>query len=89
MPLTIQNLRLVGIVLTVGLLLLIPFTAMRFTTEVNWTLLDFSVAGTVLLTTGLLCELVTRKVSNIRYKILLWAAIFAGLVMVWGAMVAD
>lgn len=86
---TIQNIRLTGIVFLVGLLLLVPLTAMRFTTEVNWTLLDFSVAGFMLLTTGLLCELVMRKVKNLKYRIVLCAAILAGLVLVWGAIVAD
>lgn len=85
----IQNLRLMGIVLTVGILLMVPLVAMRFTTEVNWTAFDFTVAGVVLLTTGLLCELVIRKVTNIWYKIALCGAIFAGLVMFWAAAVAD
>jgi len=86
---TIQNIRLTGIVFFVGLLLLIPLVAMRFTTEVNWTLLDFSVAGFLLLSTGLSCELVMRKVKNLKYRIALCAAILATLVLVWGAIVAD
>jgi len=86
---TIQNIRLSGIVLTVGFLLLIPLVAMRFTNEVNWTLLDFSVAGFMLLSAGLLCELVLRKVDNLKYRIALCAAILAMLVLVWGALVAD
>ena len=86
---TIQNIRLTGIVFLVGLLLLIPLVAMRFTNEVNWTLLDFSVAGFLLLSTGLSCELVMRKVKNLKYRIALCAAILATLVLVWGAIVAD
>lgn len=85
----IQNIRLIGIVMAVGFLLLIPLVAMRFTNEVNWTLLDFSVAGFLLLSAGLSCELVMRKVSNLKYRIVLCAGILATLVLVWGALVAD
>ena len=49
-----QNKRLIGIVLTVALLLLIPFIAMQFTNEVKWSLPDFVAAGVLLLGTGLL-----------------------------------
>ncbi len=85
----IQNIRLIGIVMAVGFLLLIPLVAMRFTNEVNWTLLDFSVAGFLLLSAGLSCELVMRKVDNLKYRIVLCAGILATLVLVWGALVAD
>lgn len=40
-----------------AVLLLIPFTAMQFTDEVQWTVSDFGVAGTLLFGTGLLCSL--------------------------------
>jgi len=86
---TFQNLRLISIVTFVGLLLLIPLVAMRFTNEVNWTLLDFSVAGFLLLSAGLSCELVMRKVKSLTYRIVLCAAILGTLVLIWGAMVAD
>ena len=60
-----KNKRLIAIVFAVAFLLLIPLTAMQFTDEVNWTLLDFVTAGVLLLGTGLLCELVMRKVNKI------------------------
>ena len=65
MQITFQNKRLIGIVLTVALILLIPFVAMRFTNEVDWKLLDFTIMGVLLLGTGLLCELVLRTVKKI------------------------
>lgn len=37
----------------VGSLLLIPLIAMQITTEVNWSGMDFLIAGLLLLTTGL------------------------------------
>ena len=80
---TIQNKRLTGIGLTVALLLLIPFIAMQFTNEVKWSLFDFVVAGTLLLGTGLLCELVIRKVNKIEYRIVLCGALLVALLLIW------
>ncbi|WP_121355665.1 hypothetical protein [Flavisolibacter nicotianae] len=80
---TLQNKRLTGILLTVALLLLVPFLAMQFTNEVNWTLADFVVAGALLLGTGLSCELVLRKVKKTRYRIAICAAILLALALIW------
>ena len=81
-----QNKRLIGIVLTVALLLLIPFMAMQFTDEVNWTLSDFIVMGVLLLGTGLLCELVLRKVKKTEHRIILCAVILAALFLIWAEL---
>lgn len=80
---TLQNKRLTGILLTVALLLLVPFLAMQFTNEVNWTLADFVVAGALLLGTGLSCELVLRKVKKTRHRIAICAAILLALALIW------
>ncbi len=78
-----HNQRLIGIVITVALLLLIPLVAMQFTDEVNWTLSDFVVMGVLLLGTGLMCELVMRKVNNIKYRVAICGVILAALVLIW------
>jgi peptidoglycan/LPS O-acetylase OafA/YrhL len=78
-----RNKRLTGIVLTVALLLLVPFIAMQFTNEVNWSLFDFVVAGVLLLGTGLLCELVVRKVSKIEYRIAICVVLLIALLLIW------
>ena len=78
-----QNKRLIGIVLAVAILLLIPLTAMQFTNEVKWTPLDFIVAGVLLLGTGLMCELVLRKVKVGWQRIAVCAAILGALVLIW------
>ncbi len=78
-----RNKRLTGIVLTVALLLLVPFIAMQFTNEVNWSLFDFVVAGVLLLGTGLLCELVMRKVSKIGYRIAICVVLLTVLLLIW------
>ncbi len=81
-----QNKRLILIVLTSIILLLIPLVAMQFTDEVNWTLLDFVVAGALLLGTGLMCELVIRKVNNIRYRIAICVTLLIALLLIWAEL---
>ncbi|GHM99392.1 hypothetical protein WSM22_08820 [Cytophagales bacterium WSM2-2] len=80
---TLQNKRLTGIVLGIALLLLIPFIAMQFTTEVHWTLIDFVAAGALLFATGLACEFVIRKVSKVEYRVVMCLAILAVFFIIW------
>lgn len=81
-----KNKRLIGIVLIVILLLLIPLIAMQFTNEVNWGLFDFAIAGALLLGTGILCELVLRKIKNTKLKIIICLAILALLFLLWAEL---
>ena len=80
---TMQNKRLIGIIIAAGVLLSIPFFAMQFTSEVNWSLADFIVAGVLLFGTGLLCELVMRKVKTTRNKLILIGVVLLVLLLVW------
>ncbi|MVM30289.1 hypothetical protein GO755_09610 [Spirosoma sp. HMF4905] len=79
----IKNQRLTGILLAVAALLFIPFIAMQFTNEVNWTLFDFVVAGVLLFGTGLLIELVLRMATTVKYRIALCAVILVALLLIW------
>ena len=81
-----QNKRLIAIVLIVIFLLLIPLIAMQFTNEVNWGLLDFVIAGALLLGTGILCELVLRKIKKTKLKIIIFLAILALLFLIWAEL---
>ena len=81
-----QNKRLIAIVGIVILLLLIPLIAMQFTDEVNWGLFDFVIAGAMLLGTGILCELVLRKIKKIKLKIIICLAILALLFLIWAEL---
>ncbi len=71
---------------TLAILLLMSAIAMQFTDEVNWDLFDFIVAGALLLGTGLAFKLVIRKVSRIKLRIALCAAILAILLLVWAEL---
>jgi hypothetical protein len=46
-------------------LLLVPLVAMQFTEEVNWTLLDFAVAGCLLFGSGIAYVLLARSATHI------------------------
>lgn len=81
-----KNKRLKWIILAVVLILLIPFTAMLFTDEVNWTAFDFVVAGILLLGTGLLVELALRKITNKNSRIAAIAVLLAVLFLVWAEL---
>lgn len=81
-----QNQRLLGIVAAVPLLLLIPFIAMKVTGDVNWSRFDFVVAGALLLGTGLVCEFVLRKVTNIVPRIAICAGVLAMLFFIWAEL---
>ena len=82
-----KNIRLICILLAVPVLLLIPFFAMKLTNEVNWTPLDFTVMGAMLLVTGLGIEAALRIVRQTWMRAAAMAVILLGFVMVWGALV--
>jgi hypothetical protein len=81
-----NNKRIFWIVLTVALLLMVPLIAMQFTDEVKWDLLDFAVAGTLLLGTGLTIDLAIRKIQVTRTRIIVCAAILLGLFLIWAEL---
>ena len=59
-----NNKRLVFLMLAAAGLLMVPLVAMRFTSEVNWSVFDFIVAGVLLFGTGLAIELALRIVTG-------------------------
>jgi membrane protein CcdC involved in cytochrome C biogenesis len=81
-----QNNRLKILGMIVAIILLIPLIAMQFTTEVNWTIADFIVAGVLLLSTGLLCELAIRKIKNVKVRVALCLGMLAFLVLIWAEL---
>ena len=80
------NQRLTLILLSAGLLLLIPFIAMQFTNEVDWSPFDFAIMGVLLLGTGLLCELVLRVVKKNEHRIALLVGIVVVFLLIWAEL---
>ena len=66
-----------------GLLLLLPWVAMRFTDEVAWDATDFIVIGALLAMACGACELVLRASGDLRYRIAAGIAIATGFLTVW------
>lgn len=80
---TTENKRLVTILGAALFLLLIPFTAMQFSDEVNWSAFDFVVAGGLLFGLSLLIEFVLRKVKTTQSRALVLAAVLVSFLLLW------
>ena len=81
-----KNKRLIIILISITVVLLIPFIAMQFTNEVDWSARDFVIMGVLLFGTGLLCELVMRKVKSVQNRILICAALVFVFLLVWAEL---
>ncbi len=81
-----KNKRLIIILISAGTVLIIPFIAMQFTEEVNWTFFDFIVMGTLLLLTGVILEVLLRKVTQAKYRILLCVLVIGAFLLVWAEL---
>lgn len=74
---------------TILLLLLIPLIAMQFSNEVNWSIMDFVIAGVLLFGTGLTIEFVLRKVKTRKNRILICGIILLLFLLLWIELAID
>jgi hypothetical protein len=72
-----------GVALVTLILLMIPFIAMQFSNEVNWSVSDFIVMGLLIFSTGSAFVLFTRYASNVIYRTAMGTAIGTTFLMVW------
>jgi hypothetical protein len=83
--------RIATYFLIVIAILSIPLIAMRFTSEVNWTLLDFLMASFLIITSLTLIEITLQNFKNKTFKIttvfvilflflLLWVDLSVGII---------
>ena len=79
----VNNKRLLILTSSAIGLLFIPLIAMLFTNEVNWNVLDFVVAGILLLTVVLVIEFVLRKVKQPRNRIIFIFVIVMLILLLW------
>ncbi len=80
------NQRLIGILSVIAILLLIPFVAMQFTSEVDWNLFDFVIMGILLLVTGLGIEFVLRIFKKTQQRIVFCLVILGAFFLIWAEL---
>lgn len=78
--------RIEWVAVATGLLLLVPLIAMQFTGEVAWGPGDFVVAAGLLFGAGTIYSLAAVRLSGLRRKFLLAAAVLLGLAIVWAEL---
>ena len=71
------------IALVTACILLLPGLAMLTTDQLVWTLVDFIVAGALLLGAGLTYELIASRTGDTAYRVAIGLAVGAALVLVW------
>jgi hypothetical protein len=81
-----QNMNIIRIVLGTAVILLVPVVAMQFTDQVSWDWFDFAVVGVLLIGTGLMYELVTRKASDVKQRAIVGLVLVAALLVVWAEL---
>jgi hypothetical protein len=64
-------------------ILMVPFIAMMFTKEVNWSPADFIVMGCLLMAAGIGYVVVANLSDSLLYKLATAIAVFAGFLLIW------
>ena len=72
--------------LAIGLLLLVPFVAMQFTDEVNWSGADFIVAGVLLVGLVGIAELISVVITKKSHRLLLGGVALIIFLLVWAEL---
>lgn len=78
--------QLLRVVLVTAAILLIPFVAMQFTGEVNWTASDFVIMGVLLLGTGLLLQFAANRLRSGKSRLIAIGAIAFAFLFVWAEL---
>ena len=76
----------IKILRTVGLLLMIPLIAMQLTDEVKWSLFDFIIMGAMLSITGLVGEVILKKVKKSKHRLILYITIVMIFFLIWAEL---
>ena len=77
---------MIRILYIVGTILLIPLIAMQLTNEVNWSLFDFIIMGAMLTITGLLGEIIFKKVKIVKYRVALYVVVAIIFLLTWAEL---
>lgn len=66
-----------------GSLLVLPWVAMQFTNEVNWTAYDFTAAAMLLIGAGAASELTIRITRNGKPRMIIGGFVLATVLLIW------
>lgn len=75
--------RMVYVMIATVMLLMIPFTAMMFTSEVNWSPADFIIMGILIAGTGSAYIFISGISDNTSYKIAVGISAITGFLIIW------
>ena len=75
--------KYIVVVVFVLFLLLIPFTMMLLTDRIRWSLLDFTIAGILLVITISTIHFIFRKIKNTKYFIVTSIAFLILMLLIW------
>ena len=67
-------------------ILTIPFIAMQFTADVNWTFSDFLIMGILIFSTGTAYVLISRVSNTLTYRLAVGTGIGTGFFLMWSNM---
>ena len=67
-------------------MLIIPLIAMQLTDEVEWSLFDFIIMGTLLLITGLMGEIIFKKVKKYTHRVILYVIVAITFLLIWAEL---
>lgn len=84
--LLMQNKIFAGIILATGLLLLVPLLAMHFNTGVNWSLMDFVIAGGLIFGAASLFLLIARRFDSKKQRIVIGLACAVFFLYIWAEL---
>ncbi len=76
-----KNIFVIAAFISLGILA-IPFLAMRFTEEVNWSLFDFALGGSLIFITATVFQL-TFKTKIFKTRLILQLAILLVFFLIW------
>lgn len=74
------------VALGTAIILLLPLLAMQFTNEVDWSVFDFAIMGTLLMGIGATYVLTARKVRSTRHRLVLGAVLAMALFLMWAEL---
>lgn len=83
---TLSTQRIRYQLLAIVLILMIPFVALQFSDEVNWTVRDFIIGGALLLGLALAGELIMATITKTSHRLLLGGAALLVFLLVWAEL---